>query len=303
MSDQRFRWMNTDSGMAKSSRWSTAASGAVPREAWYCGPRLGKTELTDGFLECIRLELWGERKPRVIAGVDAKLDETLTINGVPMLRITMPGRFVPHFVADETTFYLYKAVVGNVVVDFGLQWGGPVAETHRRAAPMTHMDNVGNVIAFDEAPAPRGVIVAERARAETEAMRTDPVTTEVEMIQDRPPPRIAARLRGDDGSREPTDHHAVRPANPTRVPVADSVLATGDVRAIDSAMSPFGSDNDDDPEPVLAPRQSPAPTEPDEPAEDVAPPVSYGYVAVMSALIGSAVILLLYAAWTFLSLS
>lgn len=302
MDTQAFRWMETASGMAKTSRWSTAGNGALPREAWYYGPRLGRTELTEDFLDRLRLELWGAKRARVIAGIDAKLDESLTINGVPMLRVTMPGRFVPHFDADETTFYLYKAVAGGTVVDFGRLWGGPVADERRRESPLTRM----GIIAADETPSPRGVIVAERARAEADAMHTDPVTTEVEAIPDRPPPRIAARLRGDDGSREPQAHHAVRPSNPTCVPEADDSPDASNPRGITSALRLFETneaDGDDDVARPVRPKPTAPTTEPDDPfAATDAPPVNYGYVAAMSSLVAMILVGLCYAAWTFLSL-
>lgn len=294
MDTQMFRWMEMASGMAKTSRWSTAANGAAPREAWYHGPRLGRTELTDDVLNELRRTFW--------SGVEVKFDETLTINGVPLLRVTLPRQFLPHFEADETTFYLYKAIAPNVVVDFGKLWGGPLAETILRASPMTMNGDVRGVVAIDETPAPRGVIRAEQARAE--ALRQDPVTTEVEMIPERPPPRIVERLRGVDHSHEPHEYHAVRPSNPTCIPEADAVPDAPSSGAIESALAIFGGNGDanDDVPPVRS-RSSTPPVAEDEQVVLDRSPVDYGYVAIMSSLVAFVLIFLCFAAWTLLSLS
>lgn len=298
MENQMFRWMDTASGMAKTAKWSNASNGATPREAWYYGPRLGRTELTPDFLEVLRQTFW--------SGVEAKLDETLTINGVPLLRVTLPKKFVPHFVSDDTTFYLYKAISALVVVDFGQVWGGPVAEKIRRASPMTMMGDVRSNVALDDTPAPRGVLRAEQQRAE--ANRLDPITTEVEVIPERSPPRIAARLRGDDGTRKPQVHYAVRPSNPTCVPEADVSPDASNPRAITSALKLFeANETDGDDVAVVRPVQ-PKPTAPttefDDPfAAPDAPSVNYGRVAAISSVASVALLWICYAAWVFLSSS
>ncbi len=187
MAEQWVRWMNVDSDDAKTSRWNTAVGGDAPRQAWYYGPRIGKTALTPEFLETLRRVFW--------AGVDAKLDDALVINGIPLLRVTLPRKFVPHFNADDTTFYLYKAVSSLTIVDFGQLWGEPRAVERRRASPMTMVGNVGLVMDPADMPAPQGVLRAEQSRAERitpPEFPQDPVTTEVEPLA---PPKITERAR------------------------------------------------------------------------------------------------------------
>ncbi len=297
MPEQKFRWMDTDSDAVKISRWGTAAKDAVPREVWYHGPRSGRTELTEAFLESLRLQLWDAKKPRLIAGIDVKLDETLTINGVPMLRITMPGRFVPTIASDVIIFYAYKVAAGIVVLDFGRLLGGPVAEEHRRASPLTRI-RMGD-IAFDEAPAPRGVIVSERARAEAKAARTDSVAAEVESIFERPPPRVIGRFRRHHGLREPQVYYAVRPSYPTCVPETPAASDALNSRAANAALSLFGQDDRDDT--PVSPGSRPTPAEPDKPAVPVGSPPNYGRIAAFSSAAAVVIIGLLYAAWTCLA--
>ncbi len=246
MPEQRFQWMRTDSCDAKASRWNTVANGAAPRETWYYGPRIGRTEMTDALRADIR-RAFGP-------SVDAKFDETLVINGAPLLRVTLPGKFVPHFDADDTTFYLYKAVSALTVVDFGRQWGGPLAEPAFRASPMTKM------VAGDEVPSPRAVLRKDLDRAEFASQ--GPVTTEVEPVPDQPAPRIVERYRP---ARKPIlsveDLPDVPVSNQTLIPPPER-LGTPVAPSAD-VWKAFGEEGGDEgEEPVVAPSLSSVPVEP-----------------------------------------
>ncbi len=264
-----FRWMDTDSGAAKTSRWNTAAEGAAPREAWYCASWTERTELTGDVLEDLRQRFW--------PGVEATFDETLTINGVPLLRLTLPKQFVPHFVTDDKTFYLYKAASALTVVDFGRLWGGPVAETIRRASPMTMMGDVRAAVALHETPAPRGVLRAEQERVE--ASRLDPITAEVEPIPERPSYRIVERMHGFGPlPSESRVYEGFRPSNPTCVPEADAASDASSSSALSDALAPFGTDDDADEDVPPVPMATEENGARDKPA---APPVDSRHLALM----------------------
>lgn len=180
MAAQRFRWMDWDSGDAKTSRWNTAASGAPPREAWYYGSRFGRVELTPEFLETLRRTFWSD--------VDAKYDETLAIDGVPLLRVTLPRKFVPHFDAEFTGFFLYKAASSLTVVDFGKLWGGPIAEAPRHETSVEAAPDADLPPDPTDTPAPGALL---RAEPPSDDLSQDPVTVEVEPL----PPKITERVR------------------------------------------------------------------------------------------------------------
>lgn len=272
MSETRFQWKRMDSGGAKESRWNTAANGAVPREAWYYGPRLGRTELTPAFEEALRRTFW--------PGVELKIDESLAISGVPLLRVTLPGKFVPHFDADDTTFYLYKAASALTVVDFGQLWGGPRAEAKRRASPMTMMGDVGLTVDPRDMPAPRGVLRAEQSRAEE--MRQDPVTTEVDPLPDRSSLKIIERVRPTSGRLDARDLPAEPVSGQTLIPPVDADDPV--VSSADPSWEAFGGN--DPSEPVAPARPKPD----DPPSPPVVPPVDYAHAAVMAVLVAIAIL-------------
>jgi len=271
--------MEAHSAGAKESRWNTAANGAVPREAWYYGPRLGRTELTPEFLESLRRTFW--------PGVELKIDESLTINGVPFLRVTLPRKFVPHFDADDTTFYLYKAASALTVVDFGQLWGDTRAEASRRASPKTMMGDVGLTVDPSDMPAPRGVLRAEQARAEE--TREDPVTTEVEPVPDRSSLRIVERERSPGRSRDERELPSDPPSGQTLIPpvAADDPV----VSPTDSAWAAFGGNEPSEPVVPVEPKPSSAPS-----ASGV-PPVDYAHLVMMLILMTTTALALLYGAY------
>mgnify|MGYP007062766845 CR=1 FL=1 len=290
----RTNWKDAQSDQAKRNEWAREFPGVAPHDAWYYSPAFGAEGLTDELCEGLRVACWGPTKTRVIKNVDAKVDDSLMVLGDPTLRVTMPERFVPSFDAGGRSFFLLRVTRPGRTVDFSRIFGGTQAVSMGRSPKMTIVGDIGSVVDPTEMPAPRGMLRVQgqndpRLGAATDAV---PSTRPVRAISR---PRLA---------RPPHDPEVPqsRIARPTIIPSSDG-LVDSPARSKPDVWKAFGDDGDDEHAFVVPARRNPEQAAPNEPADEIVPPVNYGHVAAMSSFIGIAVIVLCYAAWVFLSSS
>ncbi len=252
MDRQDFDWRSIVSSEEKRSEWHKRAGKRVPHRAWYfCvtddGPRNTK------MLEELKLIFWSPLKEGVALGVDVKWDVIADCPSSSFVRITMPERFVPHFTAEENLYVLYRATVGETLVDFGRLWDGVVPmETRLGASTHTIMGDLSRAMNNLDAPPPSGILRA------VESKRTH--TAEVVKI----PPR------GISSVRRHLDVNSKKDS--TEVPVGDTLCPVPDEASEEqngpmshsrrSAWAVFGEDEaPSEPEPPvqLPPPSRPAP--------------------------------------------
>ena len=300
MPRQTYDWMDASSDAAKWAEWKTAMRGAAPHEAWYFSPGFDRFASADALYEAMRLALWGETKPRVIRNVDAKVEESRTIDGIPLIRVSMPEKFVPRFEAAGSTFYLYSAIVGDTEIDFARMWNGLRATRSRTAARQTIMGDVSQLVGADEMPVPRGVLRAASRRADAPA--ANPVTAEVVPF---PSPRIVERPHPVVRARPPEELPVPREPSPTMVPDHAGSTSVSD----GSVWDLFAGDEVGTPVSPVPPRVVSAVVADEPPPYDPRParrdqtglPEAYGLHAFL--VTGVCLVLIAAVAWYFLTVS
>lgn len=181
-------WMHADdeTNEAKNAAWKEAAGDLPPHRAWYYSYTFQDERLNAEFLGALRAALWDAgSKSRVVPDLDVKVDYVSALPGVPILRVSMPARFVPAFTVTvdgvEIPFVLYKAKRESVEMDFGSLWGGlrSQAEGSRSA---TVIGDLSSIMDATDAPPPNVLL-----RAAEEASRPAAVP-EPQVVEPGPPP-------------------------------------------------------------------------------------------------------------------
>ncbi len=248
MDQRKFDWRSIESSEEKRAEWHRRAREKIPHRTWYFCSEVD-TE-SPAMLEELKLVFWNPQKGRVALDVDVKRDVIADCPTSSFLRITMPERFVPHFTTEGKTFVLYRATVGETLVDFGRLWDGVVPiEIRLGASTHTIMGDLSRAVDKHDAPPPSGLLRAAESRHVHSA--------EVVHI---PLHQVASVKRHIDLRKDPTEI----PVNDTLCPVPEEETASEcECPPEHSARSAWAVFGGDDPESELEPPvQLPPPRRP-----------------------------------------
>lgn len=191
MQDKRPGWRDVESDEAKRRRWKVAAGEGPPHQAWYYAPGFKAETFGTAFLAALRTVFWSPAKGRVTPGMDVKADPSNTLDGVPVLRVTMPDRLVEHFTYAEQTFVLCRAMRGDIEVDFIREWDG--LSRRQMASSPTIMGDVSTLLGGADLPTPAALLRNDRGRVEGTAVpkAVPPASADAAVDEARRPPTVA----------------------------------------------------------------------------------------------------------------
>lgn len=260
-------WMHHDdvTDTAKERAWQALAGNQPPQRAWYYSSTF-REEALGGLLPQLRDVFWGPGKSRVSKDVDVKVEHLTVLQGVPILRVSMPQRLVASFAVGTTVFVLYKAMVGDKTLDFGQAWGGLRGAVHNGSH--TVLGDIGHMVAGDDAPPPAAILrKAEQATSPSPPAIPRPSRAEPVVI----PASRATAPRVDphevphgptivpDSSEEPTTESGAPPAPPAPAESAPPRIVTRQRPPRSSGWEVFGGKPEDKPAATAAPATPPAP--------------------------------------------
>lgn len=254
----RINWRVAESDADKADYWKKrTGSDASPIQAWYWCSGFEEEDVDAAFFDLLRSVFWSrQKKACVVLNVDVKIEESPYMVGVPIVRVTVPDRFVPSFWAGERLFVLCQARSGDAMVDYIGLWDSTL---ERRDVEASHTRFAGPLsgAAATDVPPPLAMIRGNRAAAP--AARPVPIPAEPPPVLVPPPVASATDV---------PDPAAIRPTAPTgRVASVSRVPRPAPARLAPTLPEPPVRPRVEPPRPILPfppqPPVAPAPVEPD----------------------------------------
>lgn len=284
-------WMHGDNvtNTAKEAAWRALAGDRSPQRAWYYSFSFKEEGELGALLTTLRDIFWDAKKSRVVKDVDVKAEHLSALPGVPILRVSMPDRFVASFLVGDKQFVLYKASIDGNVIDFGYLWGGLRDSVHKGSA--TVLGDAVRLMAADDAPPPAALL-----RHAEQRVVPAPARVRVEAVVVPPPSRPAAPRPADPREvpavPDPADVEALPPdpTTETHVPRVTTRITRRARPPHSSGWEVFGG-RPEAPPPAppevhsVTPAAAPKPDEDDGLPEDTSDRTFHIVVALMAVLV------------------